>query len=107
MEQLLKQHNQGNWNKLRNAKKDLWEEKVRTRYSKRQKVYEAIERKARLLRSPSDVSVRMMKAAQEMDTERGSRTMAAYASDLRKKDPGYRQRVSKKQRVEEEEALDI
>jgi len=107
VEQLLNQHNQGGWNKLRNAKKDLWEEKVRTRYSKRQNVYEAIERKARLLRSPSDVAARMMKAAQEMDKERGSRTVAAYAIDLRKKDPGFRQRLSKKQRVEEEEALDI
>ena len=70
-------------------------------------VFEAIERKARILRSPSDVAGRMMKAAMEMDKERGNRSMAAYLKDISEKAPGYKKRVSKKARAEAEAAKEI
>lgn len=102
--QLLSQHNQGGFNKLKLASKAHWSGPVRTRYSRRQKVFEAIERKAQILRSPSDIAGRMMKAAMEMDKERGSRSMAAYLKDVSEKAPGHKRRVSKKARAEAEAA---
>ena len=104
---LLNQHNQGGLNKLKLANKAHWSGSVRTRYSRRQTVFEAIERKARILRSPSDIAGRMMKAAMEMDKERGSRSMAAYLKDISEKAPGHKKRVSKKARAEAEAAKEI
>jgi hypothetical protein len=70
-------------------------------------MFEAIERKAQILRSPSDIAARMIAAAKAMDEERGAATMSVYATSLRKKAPGYKERVSKKARVEAEEASEI
>lgn len=105
--QLLIEHNGKGLNKLRLADKKHWDSNVRTRYSRRQSVFEAIERKAQMLRSPSDVAARMLLAAEAMDKERGSISMSAYATSLRKKAPGYKERASKKARVEAEEASEI
>jgi len=75
--QLLNEHNRMGLNKLRLADKQHWDGSVRTRYSRRQGVFEAIERKAQIVRSPSDVAARMAKAAAEMDKERGTASMTA------------------------------
>ena len=116
VKQLLIEHNNKGWNKLRLADKKHWAGPVRTRYSRRQGLFEAIERKAQMLRSPSDVAARMLLAAEAMDKERGSVSMSNYANSLRKKAPGYKERVSKhhhhhhtkkKARVEAEEASEI
>ena len=54
-----------------------------------------------------DVAARMLLAAEAMDKERGSISMSAYATSLWKKAPGYKERASKKARVEAEEASEI
>ena len=62
--QLLTEHNQLGLNKLRLADKKHWDGSVRSRYSRRQSMFEAIERKAQILRSPSDIAARSREAKQ-------------------------------------------
>ena len=53
------------------------------------------------MRPPSGLS------SEAMNKERGSISMSAYATSLWKKAPGYKERASKKARVEAEEASEI